>query len=129
MVGHTQIGILLGRDLIFTNKVQSTAHTLGYQVEVIGEKAKARVEIESLHPRLVLIDLTAGELSSPASIMEYLAIAGSQTWFIAFGPHVESESLAAARAAGCHVVLPRSKFAADLPRLLQLYFSELPPAD
>ena len=45
----------------------------------------------------------------------------------AFGPHVESEALARAKAAGCHVVLPRSKFAGDLPRLLQLYFSQLPP--
>jgi DNA-binding NarL/FixJ family response regulator len=121
-----RIGILFCRDLIFTTKIQRTALELGYQIVVIGEVSKARSEIESIHPRLVLIDLAAGDLSSASSLSEYVAVAGPETWLVAFGPHVESESLARARNAGCQVVLPRSKFAGDLPRLLQLWFSRLP---
>ncbi len=122
----SRIGILLCRDLIFTTKVQRTALDLGYQIVVIGEVLKARSEIESIHPRLVLIDLTAGDLSAASSLSEYVTVAGPETWLVAFGPHIESETLARARAAGCQVVLPRSKFAGDLPRLLQFWFGRLP---
>jgi DNA-binding NarL/FixJ family response regulator len=121
-----RIGILLCRDLIFTTKVQRTALDLGYQIVVIGEVLKARSEIESVHPRLVLIDLTANDLSAASLLREYVTVAGPETWVVAFGPHVEAETLARARAAGCQVVLPRSKFAGDLPRLLQFWFSRVP---
>jgi hypothetical protein len=120
------IGILLCRDLIFTSKVQGTARSLDYRIEVIGDVSKAKAAIESLHPRVVLIDLTAGELSTSAAISDYLALAGPETWLVAFGPHVEALALAEAKAAGCQVVLPRSKFAGELPTLLQCYFSRRP---
>jgi hypothetical protein len=125
---RTQIGILLCRDLIFTTKIQGTALSLGYHISVIGDVSKAKMEIESSNPRLVLIDLTSGELSAPSAMCEYVALAGPKTWVVAFGPHVETNALARAKAAGCQVVLPRSKFAGDLPGLLQFYFSQLPAA-
>jgi hypothetical protein len=125
---RSPIGILLCRDLIFTTKVKETALSLGYHIAVIGDVSKAKVEIESLRPRLVLIDLTSGDLSAPSAMNEYVALAGPETWLVAFGPHVEAEALSRAKAAGCQVVLPRSKFAGDLPRLLQFYFSRLPEA-
>jgi hypothetical protein len=125
----SRLGILLCRDLIFTTKIQSTALDLGYQIMVIGEVSKARWEIESKRPRLVLIDLTARELSTSSLLSEYVALAGLQTWLVAFGPHVESETLTGAKAAGCRVVLPRSKLAGDLPNLLRFYFSHLPGDD
>ena len=122
----TRIGILLSRDLIFTTKVKTTAHSLGYHIFVIGDVSKAKAEIKSLHPSLVLIDLMAGELCAPSAISEYVALADPDIWLVAFGPHVDSESLASARAAGCQAVLTRSKFTADLPILLQSYFSRRP---
>ena len=122
-------GILLCRDLIFTTKIQNTALDLGYQIVVIGDVSKARREIESKRPRLLLIDLTARELCTSALLSEYAALAGVKTWVVAFGPHVESEALAGAKAAGCRVVLTRSKLAGDLPNLLRFYFSHLPGDD
>ena len=59
----------------------------------------------------------------PSALNTYQSLAGSDAWFVAFGPHVEADSLAAAKAAGCQVVLPRSKFTAELPELMQRYFS------
>jgi hypothetical protein len=38
---------------------------------------------------------------------------------IAFGAHVQTGLLEAARAAGCDEVLPRSRFSAQLPELLK----------
>jgi CheY-like chemotaxis protein len=126
---RSQTGILLCRDLIFTTKIQGTARSLGYRIEVVHDVSNARVEIESLRPRVILIDLTAGELSGAAAMSDYVSLAGPETWVVAFGPHVEVEALARAKAAGCQVVLPRSKFAGDLPRLLQFYFSQHPGRD
>lgn len=122
--GHT--GILLCRDLIFTTKIQGTARALGYHVEVIGNAERAKAAIEALRPQVIFIDLTAGELSAPDAMSEYVKLAGPNVWVVAFGPHVEEEALALAKAAGCQVVLPRSKFAGSLPTLMQDYFSRQP---
>jgi hypothetical protein len=123
------IGLLISRDLIFTTKVMGTAKALGYQIQVAGDARSARSAIEMLCLRVIFVDLTAGELVAPAVLSDYRKLAGSDVWFVAFGPHVEEAALAAARAAGCQVVLPRSKFAGDLPGLMQSYFSRRPGED
>jgi ActR/RegA family two-component response regulator len=121
-----QIGLLLSRDLIFTTKIQGTAQVLGYRVEVTGDLVQARSKVETLHPRVIFVDLTAGELSAPLAIAEYARLAGPDAWLIAFGSHVEGAALLGAKAAGCQNALPRSKFAGDLPALLQFYFTRRP---
>ena len=58
-----------------------------------------------------------------AALIAYQKLTGPGTWFVAFGPHVEADALAAAKAAGCQVVIPRSKFSAELPELIRQYFN------
>jgi hypothetical protein len=103
-----------------------TAQALGYHIQVAGDARAVQLAIEALCPQVVFIDLTAGELVAPQALSNYLKLAGPGVWFVAFGPHVEEAALAAAKAVGCQVVLPRSKFAGDLPRLMQSYFSRRP---
>jgi hypothetical protein len=122
----THTGILLCCDLIFTTKIQSTARALGYHLEVIGDVFKAKSAILARHPQVIFVDLTAGKLSVPESLCELIKLAGPDVWFVAFGPHVEKDSLANAKAAGCQVVLPRSKFADNLPALMRFYYSQRP---
>jgi hypothetical protein len=127
--GRTQQGergLLLSRDLIFTTKITQTAAALGRQIAVASDAASARSFIEASRPPVVFVDLTAGEVVSPPAVRRYVELAGTDTWFVAFGPHVEADALAAAKSAGCQVVLPRSKFAAELPALLERYFSARP---
>jgi len=116
-------GLLLCRDLIFTTKVKGTAAALGYRIQVAGDPLLARSLIETSRPRVVFVDLTAGEMVAPGALSAYLKLAGPDVWFVAFGPHVEAKSLIAATASGCQAVLTRSKFAAELPELMRLYFS------
>ncbi len=120
------IGLLLSRDLIFTTKVNQTAAALGYRVLSAGDTSLARSLIETVRPRVVFVDLTAGELVSPSSLSSFLVLAGRDASFIAFGPHVEADTLAAARSAGCHLVLTRSRFVAELPALIRQYFAGQP---
>jgi DNA-binding response OmpR family regulator len=123
----TPAGIVVGRDLMFTAKIAGTAGELGYRMHVAGDMARARALIEEWRPRVILVDLAAGELAAPQALSDYRRLAGSSAWLIAVGPHVDAERLAQARAAGCQLALPRSKFSADLPALLQRCFAQ--PAD
>lgn len=118
------LGLLLCRDLIFTSKILGTAAELGYQFVIAGSRSQAKALIETMRPRVVLIDLTAGEVAAPAALAEFQGLADPDVWFMAFGPHVDVDLLIAAKTAGCHVVLPRSRFAAELPVLLRQCFSE-----
>ena len=122
--GPRAIGLLLSRDLIFISKIKGTAAELGYSMMVVGTDVQARSVIETYRPSVVLVDLNAGDLVAPAALMSYQKLAGPNTWFVAFGSHVEAERLREARDAGCQIVLARSRFAAELPILLRRFFSE-----
>jgi hypothetical protein len=122
--GSGGTGLLLSRDLIFTSKVTGTAAQLGYRISVAGTLSQAKSIIELYRPSVIFVDLTAGELVMPTALIAYQEITGPDAWFVAFGSHIDVDALAAARAAGCHDVLPRSRFAADLPALMLRYFSQ-----
>jgi DNA-binding NarL/FixJ family response regulator len=111
----------LSRDLIFTSKVTGTARELGYQVLTAGNTALASSMITEWQPKVVFVDLAAGELASTSAILAYRRLAPQQTAFVAFGSHVDTANLDAARDAGCDPVLPRSQFSAHLPDLIRRY--------
>ncbi len=117
-------GLLLSRDLIFTSKVTGTASALGHRVIVAGNVALASAMLAKWPPKVVFVDLAASDLVSTESIVKYLEIAPPGTPFVAFGSHVDVSALAAAAAAGCDPVMPRSKFTAELPALVRRYFGE-----
>jgi len=116
-------GLLLSRDLIFTTKIKATAVQLGYDILLASDVVLAESLITNQRPRFLLIDLTAGDLCAPSALRSYRKLAGSDVWFVAFGPHVDGGALAAAKAAGCQTVMPRSRFASELPELIQRFFS------
>jgi len=115
-------GMLLSRDLIFTSKVTGTARALGHRVVVAGDVALAASMIAQWTPRVVFVDLSAGDLVQPAALLAFRKLAAPGTPFVAFGSHVDTAALAAARGAGCDPVLPRSRFSAELPELIRQYF-------
>jgi len=122
-------GLLVCRDLIFITKVKDTAVDLGYSLTVASTESRAKSMIEENRPCVVFIDVTSGEVAAPSAMRAYQELAGVGVWFVAFGPHVEVDILAAAKAAGCHIVMPRSRFAAELPGLIQRFFSQPVPGN
>lgn len=115
------VGLLLSKDLIFTSKITGTARELGQRVMVAGQPTLATKMLEQWKPRVVFVDLSAGELVSPAAILAYRQIA-PEARFVAFGSHVDAQALATAKDAGCHDVMARSRFSANLPDLIRAYF-------
>lgn len=122
-------GLLLSRDLIFTAKVTSTARALGCQVRTVGSVPLVLQLLEQGPPKVVFVDLAAGDLVAPPALLAYRQIAPGIP-FIAFGSHVDTDALAQAAAAGCEAVMPRSKFTNALPDLIRRYLgAEDSPAD
>lgn len=115
-------GLLLSRDLIFMTKVTETARSLGFAMTTAGNSALVKAMIERGRPRVVFVDLAAGDLVAPARIVEYRALAGESVPFVAFGSHVDAGALAAARTAGCVEAMPRSRFSGELVDLIRRYF-------
>src|SRR4051812_4521467 len=87
--GPEPAGLLLSRDLIFTTKVTSTARELGHRVLVAGSVAQASSMIEQGRPRVVFVDLSAGDLVAVQALRDYRARTGPGTAFVAFGSHVD----------------------------------------
>jgi CheY-like chemotaxis protein len=115
------VGVLVSRDLIFTTKITGTARALGHRIAVAGNEALALKTIAEAKPRVIFVDLAAGGLGKPEALRAYQQAAGPETPIVAFGSHVDTEALDAARGAGCREVLPRSKFSAELPELIGTY--------
>lgn len=115
-------GLLLCRDLFFTSKVVGTAQMLGHRVVVVGGADLALAHLRAWSPRVVFVDLAAGDLVTSPRLLQYIEAAPPGTPFVAFGSHVDTARLAEARAAGCDPVLPRSRFTAELPALIRRAF-------
>jgi hypothetical protein len=105
----TQVGIVVP-NLFVQVSVEAAVRSAGFRPVPLGDLLRAL----GSSCRVVVADLEAlgGE---PAAAVRSLVGAGKTV--LAFGPHVQGEMLAAARAAGA-VVLPRSVFLARLPELL-----------
>jgi CheY-like chemotaxis protein len=108
-------GLLLCDDLIFASRISGTARALGLEVLQV-RTADALVELAGREaPQGVLIDLGFPDLDLPELLRRLGEVCPGMPRVVAYGSHVDAAGLRAARAAGCDLVLPRSKFVEDLP--------------
>jgi hypothetical protein len=108
-------GAILTRDLMFLSKVSGTASALGYKVLAVMSPAALAEGLAEGKYRCVFVDLDLGGVP----LADLAAQRGpANPNFVAFGPHVATQRLEEARAAGCDVVLPRSRFSSHLPEIL-----------
>ena len=111
--------VALVADMMFASRIRGAASVAGVQVLTVSRAEKLLEEARRLRPRLVLLDLDTRAADVPALIRTLKSDPDtSAARIIAFGPHVASEALIAARDAGADRVLARSAFVRDLPQLL-----------
>jgi len=118
----TPTAILLSDDLIFTSRIAGSGRDLGLTIrsartaDAVLNLAKQQpptcVIVDLSNPGLRIADLTAG-----------LGALDSRPRIVAYGSHVDTATLRAARDAGCDVVLPRSKFVEELPTALPAWLA------
>ncbi len=106
-------------DLIFLSKIHETAQRLGVRVEPVDLKDLKERALRGA-ARAVILDLNHRS-GSALEVLQSLKRdpSTSRLPVVGFVSHVQSEIIAAARAAGCDQVLARSAFTAQLPQLLE----------
>ena len=111
-------GLLLSDDLIFTSRIAGTARALGLTVKA-GRSADALLALARQQaPACVLLDLHNPGLDLPDLLRRLAEVCAPLPRVVAYGSHVDTATLKAARAAGCDKVLPRSQFVEELPDAL-----------
>lgn len=118
MAGNGPLVLLCSAELMLAVRVESAAAALGYRLRSAASPDEAATAVAAERPAAVLLDLAAiGD-----RLTETLAaLRGSEPapFLLGFFPHVQRELGAAGRAAGCSLVVPRSRFMAELPALLR----------
>ena len=107
-------------DLLFSIKISTAAKSIG-GVNLFFERSPQLVlpRIREKLPSLVIFDLNSARMNpmeAIAGMKADAALTGIRT--LGFVSHVDSETIAAARAAGIDQVLARSAFAAQLGEIL-----------
>jgi CheY-like chemotaxis protein len=114
--------LLLSDDLIFSSRIAGEARAQGVTVKTARSVEALEALARQPSPRCVLLDLA---LAGPVigELVRRLRDGGVPR-VVAYGSHVDTATLRAAREAGCDVVLPRSQFVEELPRALGEWFRE-----
>jgi DNA-binding NarL/FixJ family response regulator len=115
------VGLLLSDDLIFTSRITGTARALGLFLRAARTVDALLALATQNQPRCVIVDLAI-----PGLVLADLfrQLGDNRPRVVAYGSHVDAESLRAARAAGCDPVMPRSQFIEVLPTALPGWFAE-----
>ena len=117
MTGSTGRGLLVTQDVFFASKITGTAAALGFAVDVerAPDAVASRASAESY--RCIIVDLATPGLNV-ASLVAGLP-PENRPRVLAFGSHVHTALLNAAREAGCDEVMPRSRLSSALPEILR----------
>ena len=111
-------------DLFFAAKISATASAAGVRLETLDapaalDRCRSRNLPPGDAPRLLLLDLGAGEGALALARAVRGDPASRETPMVGFFSHVDTATRDAALAAGIDTVLPRSAFVARLPELLR----------
>ena len=123
MTASTPTILLLINDLIFETKIRSTAQSLGLGVETAGNATSFTQAAQSRPFTAFVVDLNAGP--DVIKAIQTARSSATRPKLIAFGSHVQTDLLAAARDAGADDVMPRSRLSAELPALLSSIVDDL----
>jgi CheY-like chemotaxis protein len=139
-------------DLMFSRRVETTAELLGFGVELIeratqitpseelpvpihqigeqttGPGAALMERLTLWKPALILFDLSNTEIPWRQWLpLIKSAPATRRIPVVAYGSHVDAETMKLAASCGADAVLARSRFSADLPEILQKYARKTDP--
>jgi CheY-like chemotaxis protein len=111
--------VALVEDLLFLSKIHETAKAVGVTVNT-GDTRSCVASIAAARPQGILLDLNSRMLGAVDCVRALKADrATRQIPILGFVSHVQSDLIAAARNAGCDLVLGRSAFRQRLPDLLR----------
>src|SRR3954466_1092279 len=99
--------VLLSTDLAVQSRVEGASLASGKQLRVAGSAARLFELCDAERVEVVMVDLSTTSAELQELVAQLRNEDSGHTAVVAFGPHVHEEKLAAARAAGCDLVLSR----------------------
>lgn len=115
--------LLLSSDLMLCSQVAGASQRAGVEV-VTALSCGALLERAAATPvQLVILDLSTPGADPGVLVPRLLALEQPPRAIVAFGPHVQTEKLAAAKNAGCNEVFSRGQFSALAEEILTRYDS------
>jgi CheY-like chemotaxis protein len=111
--------VLLSGDLAVLSRIEGAATRLGQVVRSASGEAQAVAFCEAERAKTVIVDLSMPALDVASLVTQLKSIEGSNIHMVAFGPHVHEQRLAAAREAGCDLVVSRGQFFLQLESILR----------
>lgn len=111
--------VALCTDLFFVSKIKGTADAIGVPLEIVRTGDALRDAVAG-GAALVIVDMNASVPDLPEVIRQCKEAAGDP-FVIAYLSHVQVDLQQAAQQAGADLVLPRSRFSAELPQLLETH--------
>lgn len=107
------------RDLFFSSGVISAARDQGIAMTMVTDQRSLLQQLETEQVHLILLDL-ADPTCDPAVLVPLVRHqAGYEGPIVAFGPHVDAQSLRIAHDVGCDAVLTRGQFHRQMRDVLQ----------
>lgn len=110
--------ILVSSDLMVVSHVQGAAARTGATIRAVSNLQLADESLRDESAELVIVDLGSPTVDLETRIAQLKSETRLPPVLVAFGPHVHEDRLAAARDAGCDVVLSRGQFFAQVDTLL-----------
>ncbi len=110
--------VLFSNDLTVLSRVQGAATRLGKAVRCVSTCPQVVDCGNDEASDVLIVDLSAPSLDIEKLVAQWNSKNASAARIVAFGPHVHEERLAAARQAGCDVVVSRGQFFSQLDSIL-----------
>jgi DNA-binding NarL/FixJ family response regulator len=111
--------VLVATHLMFQSRIREGARALGFKVTTVDTMEAARDALHSAPTALLVLDLQAEGVSWEEVVAAAKERPGGPVPILAYGQHTKPALLRSARAAGCDLVVPRSRLVEDLPRLIE----------
>lgn len=109
--------VLVSRDLMLTSKLEGAARVVGETLKVVATGEGALDAAADC--RVMVVDLEVPGLEIASFIDE--AKHQQEIPVIAYAPHVRTEKLAAAREAGCDLVVSRGQIMSNVESILRRF--------
>ncbi len=111
--------VLLSGDLAVLSRVEGAATRLGQAVRSASRESQALELCDAQDAKMLIIDLSTSSIDVASLVHQLKSTEGSNPRVVAFGPHVHEQRLAAARDAGCDLVVSRGQFFSQLDTILE----------
>jgi hypothetical protein len=117
--GRAPLVLALLGDLMLESRVQTASEGLGYRFRSADALPRLDEALDGTTPDLVVLDLASLAFPAEETLARLDALPSGSPRVIAFFPHVMKELGRQAEAIGCAVVVPRSRFVAEMAALIR----------